>query len=133
MNITYLAAIERAESGTYSAFFPDLPGCVTAGDTIPDTIAAAHEALSLHIEGMEEDVQPVPGPAWDGQVSTLDADYTGINIACVAAVNVETSGKTRPYTLTLPERLVERVDMIAGPRGRSGFFASAAAAALQDR
>jgi predicted RNase H-like HicB family nuclease len=46
--------------------FPDFPGCITAGKTRKEACRMAVEALSLHIEGMLEDGEPIPEP------STLD-------------------------------------------------------------
>lgn len=55
----FLVVIEKA-NGNYSAYAPDLPGCVATGDTRDEAEAAMHEALQLHIEGLLEDGQPVP-------------------------------------------------------------------------
>lgn len=57
----YAVVIERAE-GNYSAYVPDLPGCVAVGDTIEETEKAIHEAIRFHLEGMREDGDPIPEP-----------------------------------------------------------------------
>ena len=49
--ITYLAVFESIESG-YSVYFPDLPGCVSYGESFEDAQKQAAEALGLHIYGM---------------------------------------------------------------------------------
>lgn len=49
MQLKYLLIIERAEEN-FSAYFPDVPGCVTAGHTVEETIANAREALAGHLE-----------------------------------------------------------------------------------
>jgi predicted RNase H-like HicB family nuclease len=54
--------IEKAD-GNYSAYCPDLPGCIVTGDTAKDAQANMHEALQFHIEGMMEDGEPIPEPA----------------------------------------------------------------------
>ncbi|MEJ5979225.1 type II toxin-antitoxin system HicB family antitoxin [Novosphingobium sp. PS1R-30] len=59
--ITYVAVIEEGDRG-FGAYFPDLPGCATAGDTIAETIALASEALQLHVLGMREDCEILPEP-----------------------------------------------------------------------
>lgn len=46
----YLLIIERAE-GNFSAYFPDVPGCVTTGETVEETVRNAREALEGHLEG----------------------------------------------------------------------------------
>ena len=58
----YAIVIERAE-GNYSAYVPDLPGCVATGAAIPEVEAEMREAIEFHIEGMREDGLPVPAPS----------------------------------------------------------------------
>ena len=55
----FLVVIEKAE-GNYSAYCPDLPGCVATGETAREAEVHMHEALQLHIEGMVEDGEPIP-------------------------------------------------------------------------
>lgn len=54
------AYFRRVSSGGFSIDFPDLPGCISAGDTIEEAMAMAREALSLHLYGLLEDNEPVP-------------------------------------------------------------------------
>ena len=49
----YAIVIERAE-GNYSAYVPDLPGCVATGATVPEVEAEIREAIEFHLEGMRE-------------------------------------------------------------------------------
>ena len=58
----YAVVIEQAESN-YSAYVPDLPGCVAAGATIEETETEIREAIEFHIQGMKEDGLPVPSPS----------------------------------------------------------------------
>lgn len=55
----FLVVIEKAD-GNYSAYCPDLPGCVATGDTREEAEANMHEALQLHVRGLLEDSQPIP-------------------------------------------------------------------------
>ena len=57
----YLVVIEKADHN-YSAFSPDIPGCITVGDTIEETIEHMKEAMELAIEAGMEDGIPVPEP-----------------------------------------------------------------------
>jgi len=57
----YAIVIERADRN-YSAYVPDLPGCVATGDTLEETRREIREAIEFHIEGMREDGWPVPEP-----------------------------------------------------------------------
>ena len=57
----FAIVIERAE-GNYSAYVPDLPGCVATGDTLQDVEAEIRAAIEFHIEGMRKDGLEVPMP-----------------------------------------------------------------------
>jgi predicted RNase H-like HicB family nuclease len=58
----YAVVIERAESN-YSAYVPDLPGCVATGSTIKDAESEIREAIKFHIDGMKEDGLTIPPPS----------------------------------------------------------------------
>ena len=65
---SYLAVIERAEDGSYSAYVPDLPGCVAVGQDTPEAAKALiREAIETHIHGLIEDGLPVPEPTSRGE------------------------------------------------------------------
>lgn len=55
----FLIVIEKANRN-YSAYCPDLPGCVATGKTQDEAAYNMHEAMGLHIRGMQEDHQPIP-------------------------------------------------------------------------
>jgi len=57
----YLVVIEKAERN-YSAYLPDLPGCVATGSTPEETIQRIEKAVDMHIRGLKEDGLPVPEP-----------------------------------------------------------------------
>ena len=57
----YAIVIETA-GGNYSAYVPDLPGCVATGGTPAETEQAIREAIEFHLEGMREDGTPIPPP-----------------------------------------------------------------------
>lgn len=57
----YAVVVEKA-NGNYSAWVPDLPGCVATGATVKDVEREIREAIRFHIEGLKEDGQPVPQP-----------------------------------------------------------------------
>ena len=47
----------------YSAYLPDLPGCIATGKTIDEVKQRMSEAVELHLEGMREDGLPIPEPS----------------------------------------------------------------------
>jgi predicted RNase H-like HicB family nuclease len=55
----YAIAIEKAE-GNYSAYIPDLPGCVTVEDTVEELMENMREAVEMHLEALQEDGLPIP-------------------------------------------------------------------------
>jgi predicted RNase H-like HicB family nuclease len=59
----YAIIIEKAPGSNYSAYAPDLPGCVAAADTLDEIKQLMQEAVEIHIEGMREDGLPIPEPS----------------------------------------------------------------------
>ena len=57
----YLVVIEKAE-GNYSAYVPDLPGCIAVGDTVDECETSIQEAIEFHIRGLREDGIEPPKP-----------------------------------------------------------------------
>jgi predicted RNase H-like HicB family nuclease len=57
----YAVVIEKAP-GNYSAFVPDLPGCVATGQTVEEVEREIREAIEFHIEGLRDAGEPVPEP-----------------------------------------------------------------------
>lgn len=55
----YTVVIEKAENN-YSAYVPDLLGCVSTGATLEETEAMIREAIEFHLEGMREEGLPIP-------------------------------------------------------------------------
>jgi predicted RNase H-like HicB family nuclease len=58
----YAVVIEKAE-GYFSAYVPDLPGCVATGSTIQESESAVREAIEFHLASLREDRLPIPEPA----------------------------------------------------------------------
>ena len=58
----YAIVIENA-GPNFSAYVPDLPGCVATGASIDDVQREMREAIELHLEGMREDGDPIPQPS----------------------------------------------------------------------
>lgn len=67
----YLVVIEKTGEN-YSAYIPDIPGCVATGKTKENARQNIIEALDLHLEGLIEDGQPIPKPS-------SEADYVIAN------------------------------------------------------
>ena len=66
----FLVVIEKADEN-YSAYSPDLPGCVATGATREDAEQNIHEAIELHLQGLKEDGLSIPQ-------STSFAEYVAV-------------------------------------------------------
>ncbi|MCT2398544.1 type II toxin-antitoxin system HicB family antitoxin [Novosphingobium mangrovi (ex Huang et al. 2023)] len=119
----YPAVIERAGE-TYSVFFPDLPGCTTAGDTMQEAVMNAHEALSGHILEMVHDGEEIPVPS---DFDNLEIDPEA-DMAALVMVQAELPGRSVRINVTMDEGLLAAIDKVAA--NRSGFLAQAAREAL---
>ena len=58
----YGVVIEKGPNN-YSAYVPDLPGCIATGDTIDEVETLIRDGIRFHIEGLTEDGLPVPQPS----------------------------------------------------------------------
>jgi predicted RNase H-like HicB family nuclease len=58
----YVAIIEKADDGSFSAYVPDLPGCVSCGDSFEELRSNILEAARLHVESLKSHGEPVPSP-----------------------------------------------------------------------
>ncbi|MEP7308911.1 MAG: type II toxin-antitoxin system HicB family antitoxin [Acidobacteriota bacterium] len=57
----YLVVIEKTSTG-YSAYSPDLPGCVAAADTKDDVQREMQDAVAFHLDGLRQEGMPIPEP-----------------------------------------------------------------------
>ena len=71
----YPAIFHPEEVGGYSVDFPDLPGCVTEGDTLPEAVSMAEEALSLYLEALEADNELAPAPSAPADIKAEGNDF----------------------------------------------------------
>ena len=62
----YLIVVEGDGSTNYSAYCPDLPGAVAAGDTVDECVREMTDAMAFHIEGLRLDGDSVPEPTSRG-------------------------------------------------------------------
>ena len=58
----YAIVIEKAENN-YSAYVPDIPGCVATGATVEETEKSIREAIEFHLDGLREDGVSIPPPS----------------------------------------------------------------------
>ncbi|EKV28383.1 hypothetical protein C882_0957 [Caenispirillum salinarum AK4] len=127
MHCTYPAVIETDDEGGFSAYFPDLPGCAAAGETVEACYADAGPALALHLRGMIADGEPLP-PATTLHAVTPDPD---VRVAAVLLVSADVSGKRTRINVTMDSAVLAAIDAVT--TNRSAFLADAAMEALKRR
>ncbi|MEW6457150.1 MAG: type II toxin-antitoxin system HicB family antitoxin [Acidobacteriota bacterium] len=72
----FLIVIEKA-NGNYSAYSPDLPGCVATGKTREDAEKNMYEAIKLHLQGLLEDKFPIPESTSFAEYIAIDERHLG--------------------------------------------------------
>lgn len=119
----YVAIIERGKK-SFGAFFPDVPGCTSAGATAQEAAANAEQALQGHLTLCLEHGEALPEPTPLDQIPT-DPD---VDEAARVLVRFETPGRAVRVNITMPEDLLEEIDRFAKGHGytRSGLLAHAA-------
>lgn len=120
----YIALIHKDADSDYGVSFPDLPGCITAGESLDEARAFAEEALALHLEGLTQDGEAIPEPRSLDVVMSDPVNREGVAIL----VRADTKPKAVRVNITLPEDALREIDTYAEAHGftRSGFLAQAA-------
>jgi predicted RNase H-like HicB family nuclease len=121
----YVASLEPEDEGGYSVSFPDLEGCFTQGDTFEDAVRYAAEAAAQWLEARGS----YPAPSDPRRAAKDIVKSGGIPAAIeVPALKV----KSVPVTISLPETVLQHIDMAAEMRGlsRSGFISFATLQAM---
>ncbi|RLS45854.1 MAG: type II toxin-antitoxin system HicB family antitoxin [Planctomycetota bacterium] len=59
----YVVVIEKLDDGSFSAHVPDLPGCVTSGDSVDEVRILIKKAVTMHIDPLRRHEETVPAPA----------------------------------------------------------------------
>ena len=121
----YPIAIETGDdSHAFGVVVPDLPGCVSAGDTLDEAIDNAKEAIELWLETVIDDGEAVPEPTSITE-HQANPEFSGWVWAVVSVDLAELSDKAERVNITLPSRVLRRIDAYAKAAGesRSGFIA----------
>lgn len=121
----YPIAIEPGDDKhAYGVVVPDLPGCFSAGDTLDEAMDNAREAIELWLETVIDDGGAVPEPRPLAEHQKKKA-FKGWVWAVVAVDLAQLSDKAERVNITLPARVLRRIDAAAKEAGesRSGFIA----------
>ena len=103
-------AVFSPEDGGFNVSFPDLPGCYTCGDDMPDAVEMAQDVLCLCLYNMEQEKKPIPAATAPKNVKAKGDEF-----ASVIAVDTETyrrfhENKSVKKTLTIPMWLNEQAE-----------------------
>lgn len=114
---TFIAIIEPAKEG-FGVYFPDLPGCTSAGATQGEAARNALDALALHLDGIIEDGEAIPEPAPLEKIAVPKG-------AAPVLVSATLPGKVERINITMDEGTLAAADRLAKESGltRSGYFA----------
>lgn len=121
----YPIAIEPGDAKhAFSVVVPDLPGCFSAGDTLDEAVDNAKESIELWLETVIDDGGAIPEPRSITEHQSKP-EYAGWIWALVALDLAELSDKVERVNVTLPARVLRRIDAAAKAAGesRSGFIA----------
>ncbi len=124
----YPIAIELGtKKRAFGVVVPDLPGCFSAGDTLDEAIDHAKEAVELWLETVIDDGGAVPVPRTIAE-HQKNPEFANWIWAVVSVDLAELSDKAERVNITLPSRILRRIDAAAKVAGesRSGFIAQLA-------
>ncbi len=130
----YPVVIDKDPGSDYGITVPDLPGCFSAGSTVDEALHMAKEAIEFHLEGIVADGQSIPRPS-PLERHMRDVRYKSGAWAIVTINTADLPDKAIRINITLPRRILQKVDRFAEAAGetRSGFLAEAAAQYLKAR
>lgn len=133
----YIAAIHKDPDSCFGVSFPDLLGCISAGDTMEEARKNAIEAVSLHLSGMNQDKEAIPAPRTLDQLyedAKSDGDLAEEleGAVLVDVPHVTELGKVSRINITIDAGLLAAIDSEASNRGlnRSAFLSDAAKKSL---
>lgn len=121
----YPIAIEPGtETTAFGVIVPDLPGCFSAGDTLDEALAGAEEAAAAWIDAALDHGRAVPVPSRLEAVQR-NPDYVGWTLGVITLDPALLDDTSERVNITLPRRVLRRLDALAGAAGesRSGYIA----------
>lgn len=101
----FLAIFEPCEEGGYTVTFPDLPGCITEGDTVAEAMQMAKEALELFLWNMEDDGETIPVPTKPEDIKLNNGSFISVIEAYMPLIRIDMANKAVKKTLTIPSWL----------------------------
>ena len=127
----YIALIHKDDDSDYGVSFHDLPGVISAGADLDEARRNGAEALTLHLEGMTEEGEPVPEPS---SLEAIMADAANRDGVAVLVPVGDGPARVVRVNITLSEQTLRDIDSYAATHGmtRSGFLATAARRVMEE-
>ena len=124
----YPVVIHKDENSDFGVMVPDIPGCYSAGNTYDEALNNVIEAIECHLEGLLLDNESVPvGSSMD---SWIDNEEFKEGVWAFVDIDLsQISGKAKRVNITIPERVLNLIDLYAKShsiKNRSSFLADAA-------
>lgn len=106
------AVFDPAEDGEvgYTVTFPDLPGCITEGDTVEEAMGMAREAMELWLWDTEQSSEPIPSPTPPQDIDLPHGAFVMLVSAWMTDVRDEMASKAVKKTLTIPKWLNDEAE-----------------------
>ena len=101
----YPALFETCKEGGYTVTFPDLPGCISEGDTLEEALEMAKEALALYLYNLEEDNEPIPKPSLPQNIIVGEGVFVSLVDTWMIPIRNRMQSKAIKKTLTVPKWL----------------------------
>jgi predicted RNase H-like HicB family nuclease len=123
----YPIVIHKDPDSDYGVTVPDIPGCFSAGNTMDEAMQNASEAIECHIEGLLIDGDDIPSPM-PMEFHHVNPDFKDGIWGIVPVDLSKLSGKSKRINISIPERLLQKIDAKAKSLGenRSSFLLAAA-------
>ncbi|WGK70341.1 type II toxin-antitoxin system HicB family antitoxin [Candidatus Haliotispira prima] len=130
----YIAFVHKDSESCFGVSFPDLPGCISGGDTLEEALKNATEAVAFQIEGMQQDGAETPTPrSMDEIYSDASLEEWREGAVFVYVPLLIDKGTVKRVNISLDQGILEAIDDAAKRRGitRSAFISGAARHELQ--
>ena len=130
----FAVVVHKDEGSSYGVTVPDLPGCISGGDTLDEAFASVQEAILLHLEGILAGGGPLPEThaieKHQGNEDFHDGIWGLIDVDLAAIPD-----KAARVNITVPSRMLAVIDAWARREGesRSGFLLRAALEYIEAR
>ena len=98
-------AVFTPEDGGFSVDFPNLDGCYTCGDSLPEAMAMAEDVLALVLTQYEDEHKPIPAPSGVDDTKHEAGEFVSLILADTTEYRKRISNRAVKKTLTIPEWL----------------------------